>query len=143
MMRNAVQAFAILMLLAAAGCGSGSCVEKAWQRVASPNGKLEVLVTGRTCGSASGFVVTLGRPGHDSDPNNAATLFMARISGERDANSPDSADAVSADWISDTQIVVSYAAWIAEENTGPMQGPPGPPRYPDIDVAFRVKPRMR
>jgi hypothetical protein len=95
-MRNAVHAFAVVMLLAAGGCGSGSCVEKPWQRVASPNGKLEVLVIGRTCGSASGFVVTLGRPGHDSDPNNAATLFMARVSAERDANSPEFADAVSA-----------------------------------------------
>jgi hypothetical protein len=142
-MKPAAHVCAILMLLAAGACGSSSCTEKPWQRVASPNGKLEVLVSGRTCGSASGFVVTLGRPGHDSDPNNVATLLMARISAERDANSAEYADAVSAEWISDTQIVISYAAWIAAENTGPMEGPPGPPRYPDINVAFRVKPLMR
>jgi hypothetical protein len=45
--------------------------------------------------------------------------------------------------ISDTQIVIGYPAWIAQENTGPMEGPPGPPRYPDINVAFWVKPLMR
>ena len=141
-MRNFVYASVLLFVFFFLGCScisclDNSCVEKTWQRVTSPNGKLEVRVSGRTCGSASGFVVTLAPPGEEKAKT--ATIFMARIKQGRDANSQDNANAVTAEWISDTKLLISYADWIARENTGPMSGPPAQPRYGNITVEFKVK----